>query len=168
VTGAVLCQARLAQDEAGQVRPEIIAGTEYQVECDAIMIAIGQVQQLEWLPGHLSDRGLITADEHGRVRGHHLRWRRRAARPRRWWWTRSATAKRAARDIDRLLTAQALAAEPPVEVMPYEKLNSAYFRHAPRIEAPLADPGGAPPQPDGRGHPGLQPRGRRSPSPTAA
>jgi Pyruvate/2-oxoacid:ferredoxin oxidoreductase delta subunit len=48
--------------------------------------------------------------------------------------------KRAARDIDRLLTAQALASEPPVEVMPYEKLNSAYFRHAPRIEAPLADP----------------------------
>src|SRR5260370_569396 len=48
---------------------------------------------------------------------------------------------RAARDIGRVLTAQALAAEPPVEVMPYEKLNSAYFRHAPRIPAPLTEPG---------------------------
>jgi Pyruvate/2-oxoacid:ferredoxin oxidoreductase delta subunit len=48
--------------------------------------------------------------------------------------------KRAARDIDRLLTAQALEPEPPVEVMPYEKLNAAYFRHAPRIPAPLARP----------------------------
>jgi NADPH-dependent glutamate synthase beta subunit-like oxidoreductase len=140
VTGAVLCQARLAQDEAGQVRPEIIAGTEYQVECDAILIAIGQVQQLEWLPGHLSDRGLITADEHGRVEGtifvggDVLRGPSMVV-------DALGDGKRAARDIDRLLTAQALAAEPPVEVMPYEKLNSAYFRHAPRIEAPLADPG---------------------------
>ena len=32
--------------------------------------------------------------------------------------------KRAARDIDRLLTAQEVAPEPPVEIMPYEKLNS--------------------------------------------
>jgi len=48
--------------------------------------------------------------------------------------------KRAARDIDRLLTAQELAGEPDVEVMPYEGLNPAYFRHAPRIEAPMAPP----------------------------
>jgi NADPH-dependent glutamate synthase beta subunit-like oxidoreductase len=139
VTGAVLCQARLAQDEAGQVRPEIVEGTEYQVACDAIMIAIGQVQQLEWLPAHLSDRGLITADEHGRVEGtifvggDVLRGPSMVV-------DALGDGKRAARDIDRLLTAQALASEPPVEVMPYEKLNSAYFRHAPRIEAPLADP----------------------------
>jgi len=48
--------------------------------------------------------------------------------------------KRAARDIDRLLTAQALTADAEPEVMPYEKLNTAYFRHAPRIEAPMAPP----------------------------
>jgi NADPH-dependent glutamate synthase beta subunit-like oxidoreductase len=140
VTGAVLCQARLAQDEAGQVRPEIVEGTEHQVACDAIMIAIGQVQQLEWLPAHLSDRGLITADEHGRVEGtifvggDVLRGPSMVV-------DALGDGKRAARDIDRLLTAQAFAAEPPVEVMPYEKLNSAYFRHAPRIPAPLTDPG---------------------------
>src|SRR5208282_5484593 len=69
VTGATLCQARLATDESGTVRPEIVEGSEYQVECDAILVAIGQVQQLDWLPGHLSDRGLITADEHGRIEG---------------------------------------------------------------------------------------------------
>jgi Pyruvate/2-oxoacid:ferredoxin oxidoreductase delta subunit len=37
-----------------------------------------------------------------------------------------------------VLTAQALGPEPEVEVMPYEGLNAAYFRHAPRIEAPLS------------------------------
>jgi len=46
--------------------------------------------------------------------------------------------KRAARDIDRVLSAEPLGPEDPVEVMPYEKLNTAYFRPAPRTEAPLA------------------------------
>jgi NADPH-dependent glutamate synthase beta subunit-like oxidoreductase len=156
VTGAVLSRARLARDEAGQVRPERVEGSEYEVECDAILVAIGQVQRLDWLPGHLSDRGLITADEHGRVDGNVfvggdvLRGPSMVV-------DALGDGKRAARDIDRLLTAQALKpdaggvwggrppeadTEPelPVEVMPYERLNSAYFRHAPRIPAPLADP----------------------------
>jgi NADPH-dependent glutamate synthase beta subunit-like oxidoreductase len=136
VTGAVLCQARLAKD-GSEVRPELIEGTEYEMACDAILVAIGQVQQLEWLPDHLSDRGLITADEHGRVEGNIfvggdvMRGPSMAV-------DALGDGKRAARDIDRLLTAQELGPEPPVEVMPYEKLNSAYFRHAPRIEAPLS------------------------------
>jgi NADPH-dependent glutamate synthase beta subunit-like oxidoreductase len=140
VTGAVLCEASLATDAAGQVRPEIVAGTERVVECDAVLIAIGQVQQLGWLPDHLSDRGLITADEHGRVDdnifvgGDVLRGPSMVV-------DALGDGKRAARDIDRLLTAQALEPDPPVEVMPYERLNSAYFRHAPRIPAPLSDPG---------------------------
>ena len=140
VTGAVLCQASLAMDEAGQVRPEIVAGTERVVECDAILIAIGQVQRLEWLPGHLSDRGLISADEHGRVDGN-IFVGGDVLRGPSMVVDALGDGKRAARDIDRLLTAQALEPEPPVEVMPYERLNSAYFRHAPRIPAPLADPG---------------------------
>jgi len=138
VTGAVLCQARLAKDQAGQVRPEIVGGTERVVECDAILIAIGQVQQLEWLPGHLGDRGLITADEHGRVDGN-IFVGGDVLRGPSMVVDALGDGKRAARDIDRLLTAQALEAEPPVEVMPYEKLNAAYFRHAPRIPAPLAE-----------------------------
>jgi NADPH-dependent glutamate synthase beta subunit-like oxidoreductase len=139
VTGAVLRAARLVTGADGTVRPELLDGPEERVECDAILIAIGQVQQLDWLPDHLSDRGLITADEHGRVEGNMfvggdvLRGPSMVV-------DALGDGKRAARDIDRLLTAQELAPEPPVEIMPYEKLNSAYFRHAPRINAPLADP----------------------------
>jgi NADPH-dependent glutamate synthase beta subunit-like oxidoreductase len=140
VTGAVLCRASLATDEAGQVRPEIVADTEREVECDAILVAIGQVQQLEWLPGHLSDRGLITADEHGRVDGN-IFVGGDVLRGPSMVVDALGDGKRAARDIDRLLTAQALEPDPPAEVMPYERLNAAYFRHAPRIPAPLADPG---------------------------
>jgi NADPH-dependent glutamate synthase beta subunit-like oxidoreductase len=139
VTGAVLSQARLATGEDGTVRPEIVGGTQQQVDCDAILIAIGQVQQLDWLPGHLSDRGLITADEHGRIEGtifvggDVLRGPSMVV-------DALGDGKRAARDIGRLLTARALEPEPEPEVMPYERLNSAYFRHAPRITVPLADP----------------------------
>jgi NADPH-dependent glutamate synthase beta subunit-like oxidoreductase len=139
VTGAVLGRARLARDEAGQVRPEHVEGSEYEVECDAILVAIGQVQRLDWLPGHLSDGGLITADEHGRVDGN-IFVGGDVLRGPSMVVDALGDGKRAARDIDRLLTAQALEPEPDVEVMPYEKLNSAYFRHAPRIAAPVTGP----------------------------
>ena len=137
VTGAVLCDARLSKDDTGAVRPELIPGTEREVICDAIFVAIGQVQQLEWLPEQLSDRGVITADEHGRVEGNVfvggdvLRGPSMVV-------DALGDGKRAARDIGRLLANQALTGEPEVTIMPYEGLNSAYFRHSPRIEAPMA------------------------------
>ncbi len=136
VTGAVLCDARLGKDAQGAIRPELIPGTEREVACDTILIAIGQVQQLEWLPDRLSDRGVITADEHGRVDGNVFVGGDVMRGPS-MVVDALGDGKRAARDIDRVLTAETLGPEPEVEVMPYEGLNAAYFRHAPRIEAPL-------------------------------
>ena len=136
VTGAVLCDARLGTDAQAAIRPELIPGTEREVACDTILIAIGQVQQLEWLPDRLSDRGVITADEHGRVDGNVFVGGDVMRGPS-MVVDALGDGKRAARDIDRVLTAEALGPEPEVEVMPYEGLNAAYFRHAPRIDAPL-------------------------------
>jgi NADPH-dependent glutamate synthase beta subunit-like oxidoreductase len=139
VTGAVLCQARLAKDASGAVRPELVAGTEFRVECDSVLVAIGQLQQLDWLPAELSDRGVITADQHGRVAGN-IFVGGDVFRGPSMVVDALGDGKRAARDIDRLLTAQALTEDAEPEVMPYEKLNTAYFRHAPRTEAPMAPP----------------------------
>ncbi len=136
VTGAVLCDARLGKDASGNVAPELVPGTEREVACDTIMIAIGQVQRLDWLPERLSDHGVITADQHGRVDGN-IFVGGDVMRGPSMVVDALGDGKRAARDIDRQLTAQALGPEPEVEVMPYAGLNSAYFRHAPRIEAPL-------------------------------
>ncbi len=140
VTGAVLSDARLAKDDSGAVRPELIPGTEREVICDSIFIAIGQVQQLDWLPEHLADpSGVITADEHGRVEGtifvggDVLRGPSMVV-------DALGDGKRAARDIDRLLTNQALADDPAPVIMPYAGLNSAYFRPAPRAVTPLTPP----------------------------
>ena len=140
VRGAVLAEARLGKSEDGAVRPGITAGTEFEVACDTILVAIGQVQVLDWLPADCAERGLVKADEHGRL-----------AHPGGVVFTGGdvmrgpsmvvdalGDGKRAARDIDRVLSAEPLRPEDPVEVMPYEKLNTAYFRHAPRTEPPLA------------------------------
>jgi NADPH-dependent glutamate synthase beta subunit-like oxidoreductase len=136
VTGAVVCDARLGKDPQGGVRPELVPGTEREAACDTILIAIGQVQQLDWLPDHLSDRGVITADQHGRVEGNVFVGGDVMRGPS-MVVDALGDGKRAARDIDRVITATELGPEPELEVMPYEGLNAAYFRHAPRIEAPL-------------------------------
>ena len=140
VRGAVLAAARLARDENGAVRAQIAAGTEYEVPCDTILVAIGQVQVLDWLPAHYTGHGLVMADESGRVpdEGAAVFAGGDVMRGPSMVVDALGDGKRAARDIDRVLSAEPLRPEDPVEVMPYEKLNPAYFRHAPRIEAPLA------------------------------
>ncbi|MFZ0189433.1 MAG: FAD-dependent oxidoreductase [Streptosporangiaceae bacterium] len=143
VRGAVLAGARLARDENGAVRPQITPGTETEVTCDTILVAIGQVQVLDWLPAQATERGLIRADEYGRIP--HASGRIFAGgdvmRGPSMVVDALGDGKRAARDIDRVLSAEPLRPDDPVEVMPYEKLNTAYFRHAPRTEAPLTPAG---------------------------
>ncbi len=140
VRAAVLCQASLHKDEHGAVTPQLTEGTEVEVRCDAILVAIGQVQVLDWLPADCTERGLVKADDYGRLPhpsgtvftgGDVMRGPSMVV-------DALGDGKRAARDIDRVLSVEPLRPEDPVEVMPYEKLNTAYFRHAPRTEAPLA------------------------------
>jgi NADPH-dependent glutamate synthase beta subunit-like oxidoreductase len=143
VSGAVLARARLARDDDGTVVAQLAPGTETEVRCDTILVAIGQVQVLDWLPAHYTERGLVKADEFGRVPdetgtvfvgGDVMRGPSMVV-------DALGDGKRAARDIDRVLSAEPLRPDDPVEVMPYEKLNTAYFRHAPRTEAPLTAAG---------------------------
>ena len=143
VRGAVLARARLAKNDNGAVIPQITPGTETEIRCDTILVAIGQAQVLGWLPAHYTERGLVRADGFGRVPdeagtvfvgGDVMRGPSMVV-------DALGDGKRAARDIDRVLSAEPLRPGDPVEVMPYEKLNTAYFRHAPRSEAPLAPAG---------------------------
>jgi NADPH-dependent glutamate synthase beta subunit-like oxidoreductase len=137
VTGAVLCEARLSKDADGRVVPRLVPGTEYEVSCDTIMIAIGQVQRLDWLPDEFTERGLIRTDEYGRV-GERVFVGGDVARGPAMVVDALGDGKRAASGIDVVLRGDEPAPGEPVEVMPYERLNSAYFPHAPRIEAPMA------------------------------
>jgi NADPH-dependent glutamate synthase beta subunit-like oxidoreductase len=139
VTGAVLCEARLEKDEQGNVAPKMTPGTEYEVECDTIMISIGQVQHLDWVPDRLLEGGLLKTDAYGHVEdrifagGDIVRGPAMVV-------DALGDGKRAAGNIDKVLSELELAPDAPVEVMPYERLNTAYFKHAPRIEAPVISP----------------------------
>jgi len=139
VRGAVLSQARPDRDQDGDVTPRLVGGTETEVPCDTILIAIGQVQVLDWLPAEATDRGLVRADEYGRIphRSGRIFAGGDVMRGPSMVVDALGDGKRAARDIDRVLSAEPLRPDEPAEVMPYEKLNTAYFRHAPRTEAPL-------------------------------
>jgi len=143
VSGAVLARARLARDGTGAVVPQLTSGTETEVRCDTILVAIGQVQVLGWLPEHYTGRGLVLTDEFGRVpdEGGTVFAGGDVMRGPSMVVDALGDGKRAARDIDRVLSGEPLGPDDPVEVMPYEKLNTAYFRHAPRTEAPVAPAG---------------------------
>ena len=58
---------RMAKCEMEGGRPTPIAGTEYDIECDLIVSAIGQGGDLEGLEGMDNGRGLIDADKHYQV-----------------------------------------------------------------------------------------------------
>jgi NADPH-dependent glutamate synthase beta subunit-like oxidoreductase len=140
VTGAVLCKAHLEKDEGGNVTPQMEEGTEYEVECDTVMISIGQVQHLDWVPENLrDDRGLMRTDPFGRIDGNIFGGGDIIRGPA-MVVDALGDGKRAANNIDKVLNGLELVPESPVEVMPYERLNTAYFRRAPRIEAPMAAP----------------------------
>jgi NADPH-dependent glutamate synthase beta subunit-like oxidoreductase len=140
VTGAVLCKAHLEKDEDGNVVPRMEEGTEYEVDCDTVMIAIGQVQHLDWVPEQFRDeRGLIKTDPYGRIDGNIFGGGDIIRGPA-MVVDALGDGKRAANSIHKILSRLELVPEAPVEVMPYERLNTAYFRRAPRIEAPMAPP----------------------------
>jgi len=155
LTAAVLAPARLVKDEDGTVRPEV-TGSTVEVPCDTILVAIGQVQVLDWLPAGWTGRGLIAADEFGRVDGNVFAGGDVRRGPS-MVVDALGDGKRAARDIDRVLTGAALAHDPEPEVMPYEKLNTA-------TSGPLTGwPSRSPRPPNAPGA-----RSPRSPWPTAA
>jgi formate dehydrogenase major subunit len=53
-----------APDASGRRRPEPVAGTEFVIECDRVLLAIGQGPQLDWL-SHGSDG--VTATKNRRL-----------------------------------------------------------------------------------------------------
>jgi NADPH-dependent glutamate synthase beta subunit-like oxidoreductase len=140
VTGAMLATASLQKTDDGRIQPNIEEGTEYEVKCDTVMIAIGQEQHLDWVPEHLVTNGVVKTDQFGRVEGNIFAGGDIVRGPA-MVVDALGDGKRAAQRIDQALHDIEHAPPDPVEVMPYERLNTAYFRHAPRVEAPLTPAG---------------------------
>ena len=67
VTGVEFQRMRLgAPDASGRRRPEPVAGTEFVIDCDRVLLAIGQGPELTWLDhgadGVTATRGRLSAD----------------------------------------------------------------------------------------------------------
>ena len=60
---------RMAKCKLEDGRPTPVEGTEYEIECDLIVSAIGQGGDLEGLEAYDNGRGLIDADKHYQVPG---------------------------------------------------------------------------------------------------
>jgi len=68
VRGVRTARAILTRAPDGTIRPEIIPGHEAEVECDTVIICIGQRSDLGFLPSSVPANGLIQADRrYGRI-----------------------------------------------------------------------------------------------------
>ena len=70
VCGVRTARAILTKAPDGTIRPEIVPGNEAELECDAVIICIGQRSDLGFLPSSVPANGLIQADrKYGRIGG---------------------------------------------------------------------------------------------------
>ncbi|HKF18692.1 MAG TPA: NAD(P)-binding protein [Candidatus Dormibacteraeota bacterium] len=70
VCGVRTARAILTKAPDGTIRPEIIPGNEAELECDTVIICIGQRSDLGFLPSSVPANGLIQADrKYGRIGG---------------------------------------------------------------------------------------------------
>jgi NADPH-dependent glutamate synthase beta subunit-like oxidoreductase/Pyruvate/2-oxoacid:ferredoxin oxidoreductase delta subunit len=68
VRGVRTSRAVLAQGAGGAIRPELVPGHDAEIECDTVIICIGQRSDLGYLPGDVPANGLIQADrKYGRI-----------------------------------------------------------------------------------------------------
>lgn len=124
-------------DETGRRRPIPISGSEYDVEADTVIVAIGQVPDLSFLNGsgvEIDRTGLIGADSQTLatnlpkvfVAGDALTGPATVIEA-------IAAGKKAAHGIDLCVTGREITVLPESQrVIKYEDLNVNYFRHEPR------------------------------------
>jgi len=127
------------RDRTGRPRPVTIPGSEFALECDAAIRAIGEVAETDFLPREvLDDEGWVVADK---VTG---------ATQRKGLFVAGdlvtgpatvveaiAAGLRAGRAMDRFVRGEPLPVqEKPLPTVPLKEINLAYFPKAPRVPIP--------------------------------
>jgi putative selenate reductase YgfK subunit len=131
-------------DDTGRRRPLPVSGSEFDLEADTLIVAIGQVPDLAFLNGsgvEIDRTGLIGADSQTLVTnipkvfvaGDALTGPATVIEA-------VASGKKAAQGIDLRLTGREIRVLPETQrVIKYEDLNVNYFRHEPRLDLRGAD-----------------------------
>jgi 2-oxoacid:acceptor oxidoreductase delta subunit (pyruvate/2-ketoisovalerate family) len=150
VTGLKCVRMRLGTpDERGRRRPEPIAGSEYTVEADTVITALGQEADLSGLEGVQAAKGLLVINEAGTTSKQAVFAGGDAATGFGTVAYAIGSGKRAALAIDRLLTGQDLNGFPPLTehvhaapremdptVVQFQDINLAYFTEESRTPQP--------------------------------
>jgi len=136
VVGVRTSKARLAKGPDGTIRPEFIPGHEATIDCDTVIVCIGQRSDLSFMPADLTGNGLIKADGLGRIGTSRIFAAGDIVGGPGMVVQAVGSGKKAARAIDLLLTGQAVAVpNGKVDVIDdIKRLNLRYFKHVPRVK----------------------------------
>ena len=155
VVGLRCVRMRLGEpDESGRRRPIPIEGSEFTVQADAVIPAIGQVADLSFLDEQVKvERGRIVIDRAGATTRPGIFAGGDVATPFGTVAHAIGSGKRAAMAIDRYLRGEELPSFPPFEesvrfsprpveseIVRFEDLNLAYFEWAERRESAVRPP----------------------------
>jgi NADPH-dependent glutamate synthase beta subunit-like oxidoreductase len=137
VVGVKTARARLTKAEDGTIKPEFIPGFESTIECDTVIVCIGQRSDLSFMPAELTANGLIKADGFGRLLGDAKIFSAGDIVSGPGMVVQAVgSGKKAARAIDRMLKDQPVnVPNGKVDVIDdLKRLNLRYFKHAPRVK----------------------------------
>jgi len=128
-------------DASGRRRPIPIEGSEFKLGADMVIVAIGQIPDLSFLPNDVEQqKGRIVVDENGQTSRPGIFAGGDAAGAPERVADAIGSGKRAALAIDCYLRGKAAPAEKKPEVVPFEELNLEYFVPAPRVAMPYLAP----------------------------
>jgi NADPH-dependent glutamate synthase beta subunit-like oxidoreductase len=137
VVGVRTTRAILSKGDDGVIRPEVVPGHEAEIECDTVIVCIGQRSDLGYLPATLPSNGLIQADpKHGRLGQTRFFAAGDIVDGPGMVVQAVGAGKKVARAIDLLLTRGEIeiAEEKPDVIDDLKRLNVRYFKHAPRVK----------------------------------
>jgi NADPH-dependent glutamate synthase beta subunit-like oxidoreductase len=137
VVGVRTTRAILSKGDDGVIRPEVVPGHEAEIECDTVIVCIGQRSDLGYLPATVPSNGLIQADpKHGRLGQTRFFAAGDIVDGPGMVVQAVGAGKKVARAIDLLLTRGEIeiAEEKPDVIDDLKRLNVRYFKHAPRVK----------------------------------
>jgi NADPH-dependent glutamate synthase beta subunit-like oxidoreductase len=136
VVGVKISKARLAKGKDGVIRPEYLPGGDAIIECDTVIVCIGQRSELSFMPKELGANGLIKADGFGRIGQTRVFAAGDIVGGPGMVVQAVGGGKKVARAIDMLIRGVELKfPNGKVDVIDdLKRLNLRYFKHAPRVK----------------------------------
>lgn len=136
-------KAIIDQNTPGSLfKPIIIPGSEYNLQADSILLAIGQEPELEWLARLEQNNGLLTIDQNQSTSQPGIFAAGDLASTARYVSEAIGAGKKAAQSIKSYLGLKDLASIPLPETteVSFEDINTFYFPTAVRVEALTLNP----------------------------